>query len=215
MSLFKFSTFLIFFSLFTQAQLFAAGFSGQECLKANFSTQVRHKGQPFGLAENILEVDKRNCLVKINHKKMRFLKEYWEIDVCRGPIHVKSGTGAVDVARRSGDCSRTDDSAFCQELRTLESVLQNDGLIFADGAKEELNDPHGMIYCSYLLLQKYLRVGKILSSEGNDGQVDLGSGLFDESGEQNFKTQAPDMGPVSEEEKKEAPFPETEELGNF
>jgi len=215
MSLSKFSALILLFSFFTQTQVMAKGFSGQECLKANFSTQVRHKGQPFGLAENILEVEKRNCLVKINHKQMRFLKEYWEIDVCRGPIHIKSGTGAVDVARRSGDCTRTDDSAFCEELRKLESVLQNDGLIFADGAKEELRDPHGMIFCSYLLLQKYLRVGKILSSESRDEQLNLGTGLFDESGDQKFKTQVPDLGPVSEEEKKEGPFPETEELGNF
>lgn len=213
MSLFKFKLFIILFAFIFQTTALAAGFSGRECLDASFQTKVVHKGQPFGLAENILDIKKENCLIQMNHEKMRFLKKYWEIDVCRGPIHIKSGTGAVDVARRSGSCSRTDQSAFCEGLRELESVLQNDGLIFAAGAKEELNDPHGMVYCTYLLVQKYLREGDILSSEESSSNINLGTGFFDEDKSKEEAPKAPSMTPVSEEAKEL--FPETEELGNF
>lgn len=214
MSLFKFKSFTIIILAFTsQAFVWAAGFTGRECLDSSFQTKVSHKGQPFGLAENILDIKKENCLVQIDHEKMRFLKQSWEIDVCRGPIHIKSGTGAVDVARRSGRCSRTDDSAFCEELRTLESVLQNDGLIFAAGAKEEINDPHGMVYCTYLLLQKYLRDGVILSSGESSAHIDLGTGFYDADENEDERPKNPSMPPVSEEA--EERFPETKEPGNF
>lgn len=211
MLLFKYNLyFLLFISLTSQA--LSAGFVGRECLDSGFKTEVKHKGQPFGLAENILGLEKKGCLVKINHEKMRFLKEYWEIDVCRGPIHIKSGTGAVDVARRSAECSRTDDSAFCQELRVIESVLQNDGLIFAQGAKEDLGKPHGMVYCTYLLLQKYLRDGVILSAENSAQKIDLGSGFFEEDPKPTSHRPSAKT-PI--DEKAEEVFPETQELGEF
>lgn len=214
MSLFNFKQFIIIsLFIFQASTAFGAGFTGRECLEANFETKVSHKGRPFGLADNILNIKKENCLIQMGHEKMRFLKQHWEIDVCRGPIHIKSGTGAVDVARRSGKCSRTNDSAFCQELRELESVLQNDGLIFAAGAKEKLADPHGMVYCTYLILRKYLRDGAILSSKESSAKINLSSGFLDKEEVKMQTPQAPSVEPVNEEAQEL--FPETQELGDF
>lgn len=217
MSLFKFSFLFLFLLSSFKLHADSESFTAQQCLEAVFETEVRHKGQPLGFAENILSLKKENCTVQIGHEKMRFLKKAWEVDVCRGPIHIKSGAGAVDVARRSGECSKTNDSNFCEELRTIESILQNDGLIFAEGKKEDLSSPHGMVYCSYLLIQKYLRDGVILSEGQKVESFSLDSGKFDEELSEEKSTSPVGPSDLSRETQgsDEELFPETDELGDF
>lgn len=145
--------------------LFAPGnvwsFEEKACIQSDFTTQVKHKIGPFGLLEVILSIHKEKCVFKIEHKK--FYSQHYEIDVCRTPIHIKKGTGGVDVVKRI-DCSDIKNTSdYCENLRMLENILQDDGLIFAEGEKELLTSDHGKIYCTYGLVQKYLREGDVLS----------------------------------------------------
>lgn len=170
MLLFKFKAplTLLFFTLSlwqTQAlaQTKTLKFSLKECLETNFTADVTHKGQPFGLTDTILNIEKEGCVLKIHHHSLKFLKKAWEIDVCRAPVHIKSGAGAVSVLRREGPCLEGATSEFCQETKSIDAILQNDGLIFAQGEREDLTSPHGQIHCAYTMLNHYLYDGKILS----------------------------------------------------
>lgn len=88
----------------------------------------------------------------------------WMIDVCRGPVHIKKGTGAVDVIKKAADCSQASKDEFCSETKNLATTLQDDGLIFATGIKEQLESDHGKVFCSFLLLDKYLQDSIIFNS---------------------------------------------------
>jgi hypothetical protein len=140
-----------------------ASFDEMECLNSNFSTTVSHKGQPFGITENVITVSKVNCKVTIEHKKLKFMKNKYVVDVCRAPVHIKSGSGAIEVLKRKDECGKKSKGEFCKELKFIEEIIQDDGLIFAKGEKEDLGTDHGRIYCSYLLLRTYLGKGKVLS----------------------------------------------------
>jgi hypothetical protein len=97
----------------------------------------------------------------INIQYRRYLPKEWTIDVCREPVHIKvaSATG-TDVAKKTDNCVKPDKSrntsSFCGQYFDLVDVLQDDGLIFAEGDRDSLGTPHGRIYCSYLLLERYL-----------------------------------------------------------
>lgn len=163
MLLYKFSQFLlfsIFFSLALQAEI---RFDARVCLDQGFQTEVVHKGHPFGLTETKLMIEKESCVLKISHESFKVIKKAWEVDVCRAPVHVKSGAGAVTVLRREGHCVEGVNSRYCQEIKKIDQILQNDGLIFADGEKENMATPHGQIHCSYFLIRKYLFEGLVLS----------------------------------------------------
>jgi hypothetical protein len=43
----------------------------------------------------------------------------------------------------------------------LDQLIQDDGLIFASGKRDNLTDDHGKIYCVHQLLLSYLRKGQI------------------------------------------------------
>ncbi|MCO4793881.1 MAG: hypothetical protein KC493_09220 [Bacteriovoracaceae bacterium] len=148
-----------------------AAFDEMECLNSNFSTTVSHKGAPFGLAKNVLKVEKENCVITIDHQKLKFMKKKFLIDVCRAPVHIKSGAGAVEVLKRESDCGKKSKGEYCKALKNIENMIQDDGLIFAKGEKENLNTDHGRIYCTYLLVKSYLGVGKVLSRHGGGLKV--------------------------------------------
>ena len=42
-------------------------------------------------------------------------------------------------------------------------VIQDDGLIFAQGDRDSLDSDHGKTYCTYLLLKKYLNESQAFS----------------------------------------------------
>ena len=136
-------------------------FDSSMCLNSSFESKVSHAGFPFGLTENTLHVRKIKCLIEINFYELFYWQTRWIIDVCREPIHIKLGKRSTSVIRRHQTCPHKDD-AFCEEFSKLKHIIQDSGLIFAKGEKGRLSDDHGKIYCSYLLLEKYLRKGDVL-----------------------------------------------------
>jgi hypothetical protein len=163
---FKFKlTFL--FLIFSTSSFALEGFSSIECLNSTFNTEVSHRGQPFGLTQNKILIQKEKCLITINRERLKFLKNEWHIDVCRSPVHLKTGAGAVKVLRREQNCESEEyTSDFCREIADLKRVLEDDGLIFAEGEKENLNDAHGRVTCVVSLLHDYLHQGLVLSRVG-------------------------------------------------
>jgi hypothetical protein len=124
------------------------------------------KGPLFGLLKQEFEIDKKSCVLHVTHQK--YLPKEWYVDVCREPVHIKvtSATG-VDVAKKERNCFNADKSRdtsdFCSQLFDLMDVIQDDGLIFAEGDRDDLNSNHGKTYCTYLLLKKYLNESVVFS----------------------------------------------------
>lgn len=161
----KFSFILIMAISLAHAQS-QSRFSPKSCLDSTYKMKMTQKGFLFGLIQHSFVIDKTNCIVHITHKKY-FPKE-WIIDVCREPVHIKvtSATG-VDVAKKEGECIKKDNSRdtsdFCSQYFDLMDVIQDDGLIFAQGDRDNLVSDHGKTFCSYLLVRKYLNDGVIFS----------------------------------------------------
>jgi hypothetical protein len=141
-------------------------FSSKSCLDASYKMKMVQKGPLFGLLKQEFMIEKKNCIIHITHKK--YLPKEWIIDVCREPVHIKvtSATG-VDVAKKDSECLKKDNSRdtgnFCSQYFTMMDVIQDDGLIFAEGDRDNLNSAHGRTYCSYLLLKKYLNESVVFS----------------------------------------------------
>lgn len=163
MAFIKFS--LVFIFIFSTA-LAQTRFSSKSCLDSTYKMKMIQKGPLFGLLKQEFQIDKKNCLIHILHHKY-FPKE-WYIDVCREPVHIKvtSATG-VDVAKKDGNCLNVDKSRdtsdFCSQYFNLIDVIQDDGLIFAEGDRDNLSSAHGKTYCTYLLIKKYLNESVIFS----------------------------------------------------
>lgn len=158
---FSFIVFLGMSSAFAQTR-----FSPKSCLDATYKMKMTQKGPLFGLIKQEFVIDKKNCIVHITHKK--YLPKEWFVDVCREPVHIKvtSATG-VDVAKKETECINVDKSRdtsnFCSQFFDMMDVIQDDGLIFAEGDRDNLSSDHGKVYCSYLLLKKYLNESVIFS----------------------------------------------------
>lgn len=143
------------------------------CMKNDFQANVSHRTFPLGLMEKKINITKERCLLNITHQSFFVWNQGWKIDVCREPIHIKKGYRSVEVLKRRGECGsnhsfrngteKEEHKEFCDSLITLEEVIQNDGLIFAEGEKEEIKSDHGMVYCAYVLVQRYLKRGEVLS----------------------------------------------------
>ncbi len=163
MAYIRYSFFLFLIVVSAEAQ---TRFGSKSCLDANFKMTMTQKGPLFGLLNHELIIDKKNCIVHITHKK--YLPKEWFIDVCREPVHIKatSATG-VDVAKKEVECLKKDHSRdtsdFCSQYFALMDVIQDDGLIFAEGDRDNLNSDHGKTFCSYLLLKKYLNESFVFS----------------------------------------------------
>ncbi|GEM_PF-980696 len=141
-------------------------FLPKSCLDATYKMKLSHKGPLFGLLKQELLINKEGCLIHVSHKK--YFPHEWVLDVCREPVHIKvtSATG-VDVAKKENDCIKNDNSKdtsnFCSQYFDLLGVLQDDGLIFAEGDRDNLESDHGKTFCSYLLIKKYLNESVIFS----------------------------------------------------
>ena len=164
MRLFKFN--LIVFSLFAFTQAYAL-FTDNECLMASFDASVSHKGKPWGLSENLIKVQKTDCLMVFESERMKLFREKWVVDVCRGPVHLKMGTEGVEVIKREKPCTLGDKKPhkFCKLIQELDTVIQDDGLIFVEGRRESLSSDHGKMFCSYLLTMSYLRDGLVFNRD--------------------------------------------------
>lgn len=141
-------------------------FSSKSCLDATYKMKMVQKGPLFGLLKQEFVIDKKGCIVHISHKK--YLPKEWFVDVCREPVHIKvtSATG-VDVAKKESECIHVDKSKdtsdFCAQYFDMMDVIQDDGLIFAEGDRDNLSSAHGKTYCSYLLMKKYLNESVVFS----------------------------------------------------
>jgi len=160
MGFIKFS-FLLILSL-NSALAFQVGtqrFSSRDCLESSYVMKMVNQGPFFNLIRNEFVIDKKNCVLKFSHQK--YGSKEWIIDVCREPVHIKSiSMMGIEVAKKSGVC-RFDDSTkelneFCVQYQELMDTIQDEGLIFASGDRDDLRTNHGRVYCSYLLLSKYL-----------------------------------------------------------
>jgi hypothetical protein len=212
MLLYKSKIIVVLTSLLTILSLEASElrFSQKTCLDLNFQTDVTHKGHPFGLTETKLVIEKQGCVLKIQHESLKFVKKSWEIDVCRAPVHIKAGTGAVTVLRREGPCTNEAQSRFCTEAKSIQGVLQNDGLIFAQGEREDMSTPHGQIHCSYTLLQSYLYDGRVLSRHGMEEEQEISN-----KSRLVRRTKVKEKEDEQEEKSTEEKFPESDEPGKF
>jgi hypothetical protein len=163
MAFIKFSFFSILLISSVSAQ---TRFSSKSCLDSSYKMKMTQKGPLFGLLKHEFLIDKKNCIIHISYNK--YLPKEWFIDVCREPVHIKvtSATG-VDVAKKEAECIKKDNSRdtsdFCSQYFTMMDVIQDDGLIFAEGDRDNLNSAHGRTYCSYLLLKKYLNDSVVFS----------------------------------------------------
>lgn len=161
-----FIKFSFLFLLMVGAASAQTRFSPKSCLDASYKMKMTQKGPLFGLLKQEFIIDKKDCIIHISHKK--YLPKEWIVDVCREPVHIKvtSATG-VDVAKKEAECLKKDQSRdtsdFCSQYFTMMDVVQDDGLIFAEGDRDNLSSAHGKTYCSYLLLKKYLNDSMVFS----------------------------------------------------
>lgn len=143
-----------------------AGVDYKGCLNTDISTKIDHSGKFWGLIKHNLEIEKSKCVMKIHHKKL--FSNNWEIDVCRQPVHIKIVSSGIEVLKKDGECPQNlaptaKRSDYCKELDKIILAIQDDGLIFAEGEKENLSTSHGQIFCVYALLKKYLLDGFVMS----------------------------------------------------
>lgn len=172
MHLFKFSVLVL-----TIFSLSSFAIEDNKCLKAQYDVEVIHKGQPFGLLPVILKIKKNGCIVNIYHEHLKFFKNNWTIDVCREPVHIKKGVGAVSVLKKVSSCKGKAQDAFCADMGAIFQKIQDDGLIFAEGQKESLDTAHGKTYCAYLLAKKYLSDSLVFNRGDDYAGVLQGNGL--------------------------------------
>ncbi|MCB9061960.1 MAG: hypothetical protein H6622_10595 [Halobacteriovoraceae bacterium] len=133
----------------------------KQCLDTNFKTEVSHKTGLFGLLQRNISVNKRGCVIELKHQSYHFIKRRWIVDVCRAPVHIKYGETGLDVFKWE-NCNNSK-SSFCESFSELVSIVQDDGLIFAEGYKEDLDSSHGKFFCAYQLMLKYLRDKEVLT----------------------------------------------------
>lgn len=156
MAYIKFSFLFILFISFAQAQ---SRFSSKSCLDSSYKMRMIQKGPLFGLLKHEFVINKKLCNLTVTYRK--YFPREWNIDVCREPVHIKvtSATG-VDVAKKTNECINNDKSRdtgdFCSQYFDLIDVIQDEGLIFAEGDRDNLSSDHGKTFCSYLLIRRYL-----------------------------------------------------------
>ena len=156
--LFNFKFVIVYFLLINSANSFSETFDENLCFNKNFKASISRKVFPFGLLSRSITVSKKDCVSSIEYSAFEFKKISWEVDVCREPVHIKKGLSSVEVLKYSENCEKNKD--FCDERDSLLSIIQDEGLIFADGARENLDAAHGKVYCTFLLLSHYLNKGE-------------------------------------------------------
>ena len=165
MFILKLRTIAVLFIFASPAQASFKNFNKQNCINTSFDIRISHDAYPLGLTQNIIQVKKENCEIFVSHEKLKFIKKNWLVDVCRHPIHIKKKGRSIDVVKRKTSCNKNSikKDNFCTEYFSIKDKLQDDGLIFAKGEKENLNTEHGKVYCAYSLLESYLAQGNVLS----------------------------------------------------
>lgn len=157
----RFSLFVILiFSLNTFSQ---DKFTSKQCLDAKFETSIQQGKKFFGLINSNLDIRKEECILTVKYKYI--MEKEWIVDICREPIHIKvSSTSSQEVFKRGSGCQVANQGDFCDAWNELSAVIQDYGLIYAIGKREELESSHGKTYCAFLLLSKYLSDGVLFST---------------------------------------------------
>lgn len=163
MQLFKFKYSLFLFLLLPT--ILKASFTDNECLNSYFDVEISHSRFPLGLLAQKLIMKKDLCKIDIKYTRYQFLDKIWEIDVCRGPIHIKKESFGTHILKRPELCNQLSEDTFCKNTYDILSILQDDGLIYAPGEKENLGSEHGQVYCTFLILKAYLERGYIFNRQ--------------------------------------------------
>lgn len=154
--------FIIAASSYAQEDSFKP-FSTKECLDARYNLEVKNDTNYFGLVQTKLNLVKEQCNIKVNYKKI--VDVNFKIDICRQPIHMKVTKWKNEsVSKRNGECSKGHKTDYCQYMHELGAILNDFGLIYASGSRENLKEDHGKVYCVSELLKKYLAEGYLFSS---------------------------------------------------
>ncbi len=154
-----FIRFSFIFTLFISIAHAETRFSPKACLDSFYKMRMIQKGPLFGLLKHEFVINKKACNMTITYRK--YFPREWQIDICREPVHIKvtSATG-IDVAKKTNECMNNDKSRdtgdFCAQYFDLIDVIQDEGLIFAEGDRDNLSSDHGKTFCTYLLLRRYL-----------------------------------------------------------
>ena len=156
--------FLLFsFVLLASSSTFAELFNGKECLMSDFDVKLSRPLGIFGIFESKLDISKDKCEFSFFLEKYKVQKTRWSIDICRGPVHLKRGKEPVEVLKRISDCKGNSTSDYCFAINELILTVQDEGLVFAKGSREDLSTEHGQVYCAFLLMKKYLERGDVLN----------------------------------------------------
>ena len=139
-------------------------FDEDTCFKKSFNITLKRSVGPFGAGERITSLKKTDCEIALNYQEYQYRKTNWFVDTCREPIHIKKGIDSIDVLKKDGEC-KVSKNNFCEESFKVLSVLQNEGLIFAKGSRENLESDHGKVYCAFLLVKKYLNSNEAFNRE--------------------------------------------------
>ena len=99
----------------------------------------------MGFLEETLSITKSKCEIIIEHVKAKYLGDKWKIDICREPIHIKSGENLQNVVKRKKVIVIfKKESPFCQAYSNLKNILEDKGLIY-DGQREDISSEHGSV----------------------------------------------------------------------
>ena len=140
-------------------------FEDVSCLKGEFSAQIDKGLDPFGFLKEKLIITKKKCDISIELNKAKYIKSKWHIDICREPVHIKFGGSLQNVVKKNELNCASAKSEYCEVLNDLKVALEDNGLIYGKGIREDLNSQHGKVYCTYLLLNQYLRNSIVFSYE--------------------------------------------------
>lgn len=147
-------------------------FTAEQCLNSSFNVILSKKAFYWGPFQHQLIIKKNACTIEISKVRYQYSKSKWNIDVCRSPVHIKEGTEVIDVYEKTIECSKLANTKTKNEYCGLETLIlrfiQQEGLIFAKGQRNDLNSDHGKVYCSYFLVEKYLSENKIFGFEMKD-----------------------------------------------
>jgi hypothetical protein len=134
----------------------SAMFSSADCIGASFSKNVELPKKFFGVFKRDIMMTKERCILSLRYK-YSFWFSKWEVDICRDPIHVRyENFFGPELLRKDGECEKNSQGVFCQKWKELQSIIDNELLIYAEGERDQLNSLHGTSYCLDLLFKGYL-----------------------------------------------------------
>ena len=177
------------------------------CFKKSFNVALKRSVGPLGAGKRVTSIKKNDCEIVLNYQEFQYRKTNWLIDICREPIHIKKGTDSIEVIKRTSSCLSSK-SPFCNEVNVLLSILQDEGLIFAKGGRDNLESDHGKVYCAFFLAKKYLNSDKAF----NKGESLQNRLVGNDSRQLSVKTEASAQ---FKEEKIKDYSQKSEELTNF